>query len=649
MKKSKNIYCILLFAVLGITGCSEEKMAPLPEPVPLRMSINSTDLVMGETLEITFDVTGTDEGMKAMNEDVSIKLSATTEKGAVDRLLFEGFPTEVVMKQGETSKTIPVLVKEGLNKEYSVEISAFARGYRVENALQLLTVSDYHYSRVMIKNNADNTVKEGQSFILTASVNSKLKDDLTIVITPAEGVARRLENLPEQLVIPAGESSVESEAIMMIKSTETIADEDLKLTFSTIPVASRYPLVANEIIIHRIDIHKGMDTKIRDERWLYEDADQLFVSPQNEDAVKKWGQLNYVVMKEGDPHPNSGNVLPDGKWKFFRAYEFHKIDACLTTKDSPMGDYVSKEYPFGFADQNTAAVESQGAVDNAKYAYVMDEGYLRMMTLKERAKSGNGGKEWDYGTSAFYSCKFMRGNANSTACASSNIRIYPGMRIETRARIRGMENSGMLPGIWLQGNEQVGGNAEWNNWPDFGEIDVMENNSRHNNLAYRRGVEQTFHFGAPTPGTSTGAGAYNPTKAVTELASGGKTGGTIIDEFQIYWVEWIDDETVAIGTNGVETLRVTKAMTEQNGGRWPFSYSINSEGLYYIITMMFLHKAEPNFGATDMVMSYQAARNILKVNPDIKIPRMEIDWVRFYIDDTYTDHEMPYRKDLILY
>ena len=117
MKKSKNIYCILLFAVLGITGCSEEKMAPLPEPVPLRMSINSTDLVMGETLEITFDVTGTDEGMKAMNEDVSIKLSATTEKGAVDRLLFEGFPTEVVMKQGETSKTIPVLVKEGLNKE----------------------------------------------------------------------------------------------------------------------------------------------------------------------------------------------------------------------------------------------------------------------------------------------------------------------------------------------------------------------------------------------------------------------------------------------------------------------------------------------------------------------------------------------------
>lgn len=151
MEKIKNIYGILLLAAVGIVGCSEEKIAPLPEPVPLKMSINSTDLVMGETLEITFDVTGTDEGKTAMNEDVSIKLSATTEKGAVDQLLFEGFPTEVIMKQGETSKTVSVPVKDGLNKEHTVEISAFARGYKLENALQLLTVSDYHYSRVMIK------------------------------------------------------------------------------------------------------------------------------------------------------------------------------------------------------------------------------------------------------------------------------------------------------------------------------------------------------------------------------------------------------------------------------------------------------------------------------------------------------------------
>ena len=181
------------------------------------MSINSTDLVMGETLEITFDVTGTDEGMKAMNEDVSIKTERHYGKRSGRPLVVRRISHRSRYEAGRNEQDYSGTCERGLNKEYSVEISAFARGYRVENALQLLTVSDYHYSRVMIKNNADNTVKEGQSFILTASVNSKLKDDLTIVITPAEGVARRLENLPEQLVIPAGESSVESEAIMMIK------------------------------------------------------------------------------------------------------------------------------------------------------------------------------------------------------------------------------------------------------------------------------------------------------------------------------------------------------------------------------------------------------------------------------------------------
>ena len=87
----------------------------------------------------------------------------------------------------------------------------------------------------------------------------------------------------------------------------------------------------------------------------------------------------------------------------------------------------------------------------------------------------------------------MRGNDNSTQWNSSNIRIYPGMRIETRARLRGMEGTRMLPGIWLQGNEQVGGDPQWNRWPDFGEIDVMENNSLGQ---HKRGVGQTYHSGA---------------------------------------------------------------------------------------------------------------------------------------------------------
>lgn len=632
---------LLLWVVVSVSGCTDENTTnPLAEPVPLKMSINSTDFVMGEQLEITFDVTGTGEGKKAMNEDLNIRLSATTDKGAVDRLLFDDFPSVVTMKQGETTKTIVVQVKkEGLNKEYSVEISAFARGYKMSGALQIVTVSDYHYSKVGLKNNADNSVKEGQTFVLTASVNTNLQSELAITITPRSGEEGRYENLSSQLIIPVGKNVTESGIVTIKKDLNTTTDEDLTLQLATIPVASRYPLMYDKLIIRKVDIHKNMDTQVRDERWLYEDADQLFVSPKNENALKNWGQANYAVMKVGDPHPNSGNVLPVGKWKFFRAYEFHKITSCLSEKKSNDGVYTSSEYPLGFADQNTGAVETAGAVDNAKYLWVTDEGYLRMVALKEQAKSANTGKVFEFGTSALYANKFMRGNDLSPTWNSSNIRIYPGMRIETRARILGADQSGMLPGIWLQGNEQVGGDGQWNIWPDFGEIDVMENNTKHGNVSYRTGVEQTFHIGNTIPGTG-GSRHYNPTIAVTDVA------GTIGD-FHIYWMEWVDNETVRMGVNGKVTKTITAAEALANGARWPFTDQVNSEGLYYILTMMFLGKQAPNYPS--MAMSYLTARSMLKTNPNALIPRMEIDWVRFYTDDTYTDHGKPYRSDLILY
>ena len=104
---------VLLLVFIGVSGCSDDdKVSALAEPVPLKMTLNSTDLVMGEMLEITFDVTGTAEGKKAMNEDLNIKLTAMTDKGAVDRLLFDGFPSVVTLHQGETSKTLQIPVKK---------------------------------------------------------------------------------------------------------------------------------------------------------------------------------------------------------------------------------------------------------------------------------------------------------------------------------------------------------------------------------------------------------------------------------------------------------------------------------------------------------------------------------------------------------
>lgn len=638
MKKyTSKIALLLATAVTLLSSCSDEaKREALAEPVPLRLTLNATDFVMGESLDLSFEVTGTEEGKREMNEELTIRMSATTQNGAVDQLLFDNFPSTVVLPKGVSSHMVQIPIKkEGLNRQYSVDIAAFARGYRLAGALQTITVSDYHYARVQLKNNADNSVREGQTFVLIASVSTTVPEDLIISIAPNEDEQDRYEGLPNQLIIPAGSSEIESLPITMVNSTVTTEDEILTLNLTS--SVARYPLISENIKIKKIDPHGGLKSEVEDERWLYEDADQLFVSPRNLSAVTNWGQNNYVVMNEGDPHPNSGKVLPEGKWKFYRAYEFHKIANCLTTKMSNDGLYTSHEYPYGFADQNTEAVESAGAVDNAKYAWVMDEGYLRLLTLREKTTSTRNGKTMNFGTSAFYSCKFMRGNANAPTWATSNVRIYPGMRIETRARVRGVEMTGMLPGIWLQGNEQVSGNPNWSTWPDFGEIDVMENNSTHGSASHRTAAEQTFHLG-----NGAGVSQYSPTVAVTQIA------GTI-DQFHIYWMEWVDDETVRMGVNGAETIVLTKAAVESRGAKWPFAYQINSEGLHYILSMMFLRKSEPNWEDTQMNTTYSQARNILKSDPTAKIPRLEIDWVRFYTDDSYSDYGMPFRKDIILY
>ena len=68
---------VLLLVFVGVSGCSDDdKVGALAEPVPLKMTLNRTDLVMGETLEITFDVTGTVEGDVYKRQFLSCYLSA---------------------------------------------------------------------------------------------------------------------------------------------------------------------------------------------------------------------------------------------------------------------------------------------------------------------------------------------------------------------------------------------------------------------------------------------------------------------------------------------------------------------------------------------------------------------------------------------
>lgn len=631
----RNFWSLSIILMVGaFYSCTEDPAVDVDvaEPVDLTMTIANTNLVMGDNLDVTFDVT--DQNSEISNENFNIELSLQSSDIENPSSLFENFPTSVTFNKGEKTQTVSIpVVKEGITSKYSVALTAFVRGYKVNNPTQTVTISDYHYTTVGIKNSSDNSVQEGTKFVLEASLPVAAEEDLTVTITPEQGQEDRYNKLPSKLVIKKGEMKVESEEVEMKSIVTNSADEKLTLKLSV--DLAYHPLASDELSINKIDIHKEMGTKVMDERWLYENADIMYVSSGNEEKVKEWGQTNYQIMNEGDPHPNSGNVLPAGKWKFYRAYEFHHIAGCMTTKTSAKnGGFVSNEYPACFADQNTEAVETAGNVDNIKYAWITNEGYLRMITLKESTVSARSGSTKAYGTSAFYANKFNHNNTKNHGYLPQNIRIYPGMRIETRARVRGSK-AGMLPGIWLQGNQAQGGDTPWVDWPTYGEIDVMENNT----VSLPNSVEQTYHFG---PLQSDEKTHYNPT------TSGGVPGfsGTV-DQFNIYWVEWIDNNTVAMGVNGVETLRETRDNVEGRGYKWPFTTEVNTQGLHYLLTMMFLGKDAPTEG--DSEYSGLTAQKVRANDYDWSnspVPRMEIDWVRFYIDNTYTGNTLSSNKTL---
>lgn len=637
----KQIWTFSAIVMAGLmVGCKDDAtVGALPEPVDLTMTIANSSLVMGDNLDITFSVT--DEKSEISNEDFNIELSLQSSDLEKPSILFENFPSNVTFSKGEKTKTVSVpVIKQGISSQHFVTLNAYVRSYKLNNPSQSFTVSDYHYMTVAIKNNSDNTVKEGRTFVLTASLDVPSEEDIVISITPNEGDASYYQGLPLTLSLPKGETTVESTDVKMVNSLDTKEDKILTLKIST--DSETYPLKSSELKINRPDLQSGLDPiYVRDERYLYEDPDMMFVSTVNEKAVKEWGQDYYQIINVGDPHPNAGGLLPENTWTFYSAYEFHPISACVKTVTGPMG-YTSDRYPRCFADQNTGAIQTAGGCDNSRYGWVTDEGYLRMITLKEGTKingetnlQGGGkpiGTVMDFGTSAFYACKHkVENDGVSSTFEPQNLRIYPGMRIETRARVRGCENTGMLPGIWLQGNEQVNGDPKWNEWPDFGEIDVMENNS----TKLPKNVEVTFHIGYQTPGKGD---AHNPTTENGVPNFNGK-----LEEFNIYWVEWADNETVICGINGEETLRLVKSKIPINA-RWPFDDEVNDQGLYYILSMMFLGGNPPSANkfaglTTDQVR----AKNYDWSNSPV--PRMEIDWVRFYIDKSiYSDHGKPYRK-----
>ena len=568
----KNIlYKILPVCLLtiGLTGCEDEtKYRPLPEAVPLTMSINEKAFVMGEHLKVDIKVEPDADGNEVVaNEDFDIYFTAKAGTEDVANV-FEPFSSIVTFPKGEKQIQVDFPVKtSGLVGTTTMEFVAFARGYKMANSSQGIKVSDYYRISMSLENNTENMVTEGGKFVLVAKVDKPSSVPLEVTITPKEGEEGRYDNLPSTLTIPAGRTSVKSAAVTIKQDYEMTGDLQLVLNLKS--NSSSNPMTAPALTITMTDLESMADPDLYDMTTVYENPNIMFVSYDDDWFTGK----ETAKMDEGTAHPNAEL---GSQWKFDYAIEFHK--------NSTSGDYQK----LGNAtDANRGNVLK---IDWTKYAKVTDEGELNICVGVEGT---------NYGTAGIHCCKSL-----GQMWAQNVTRIYPGMRIEMKVRLGG-NRTGFVPMIEVKNPATATTCKEAKQ-----SICILKNVS-----------------GSAITQSVRGEVISDVKSVVSAIPK--------VEEYNIYWMELVDENTIKLGINGSTTLEVTRDMLDS----WPFTKastgtSVGAKGLYLVMRMDLF--GEGNSVSSELPAGWDTElKSINPANYATEGPRMIIDWIRFYVNDNY--------------
>ena len=568
----KNIlYKILPVCLLtiGLTGCEDEtKYRPLPEAVPLTMSINEKAFAMGEHLKVDIKVEPDADGNEVVaNEDFDIYFTAKAGTEDVANV-FEPFSSIVTFPKGEKQIQVDFPVKtSGLVGTTTMEFVAFARGYKMANSSQGIKVSDYYRISMSLENNTENVVTEGGKFVLVAKVDKPSSVPLEVTITPKEGEEGRYDNLPSTLTIPAGRTSVKSAAVTIKQDYEMTGDLQLVLNLKS--NSSSNPMTAPALTITMTDLESMADPDLYDMTTVYENPNIMFVSYDDDWFTGK----ETAKMDEGTAHPNAEL---GSQWKFDYAIEFHK--------NSTSGDYQK----LGNAtDANRGNVLK---IDWIKYAKVTDEGELNICVGVEGT---------NYGTAGIHCCKSL-----GQMWAQNVTRIYPGMRIEMKVRLGG-NRTGFVPMIEVKNPATATTCKEAKQ-----SICILKNVS-----------------GSAITQSVRGEVVSDAKSVVSAIPK--------VEDYNIYWVELVDENTIKLGINGSTTLEVTRDMLDS----WPFTKastgtSVGAKGLYLVMRMDLF--GEGNSVSSELPAGWDTElKSINPANYATEGPRMIIDWIRFYVNDNY--------------
>ena len=554
---------------IGLTGCEDEtKYRPLPEAVPLTMSINEKAFVMGEHLKVDIKVEPDADGNEVVaNEDFDIYFTAKAGTDDVANV-FEPFSSIVTFPKGEKQIQVDFPVKtSGLTGTTTMEFVAFARGYKIANSSQGIKVSDYYRISMSLENNTETVVTEGGKFVLVAKVDKPSSVPLEVTITPKEGEEDRYDNLPSTLTIPAGRTSVKSAAVTIKQDYEMTGDLQLVLNMES--NSSANPMTASTLMITMTDLESMADPDLYDMTTVYENPNIMFISYDDDWFTGK----ETAKMDEGTAHPNAEL---GSQWKFDYAIEFHK--------NSTSGDYQK----LGNAtDANRGSVLK---IDWTKYAKVTDEGELNICVGVEGT---------NYGTAGIHCCKSL-----GQMWAQNVTRIYPGMRIEMKVRLGG-NRTGFVPMIEVKNPATATTCKEAKQ-----SICILKNVS-----------------GSAITQSVRGEAISDAKSVVTAIPK--------VEDYNIYWVELVDESTIKLGINGSTTLEVTRDMLDS----WPFTKastgtSIGAKGLYLVMRMDLF--GEGNSVSSELPAGWDTElKSINPANYATEGPRMEIDWIRFYVNDNY--------------
>ena len=554
---------------IGLTGCEDEtKYRPLPEAVPLTMSINEKAFVMGEHLKVDIKVEPDADGNEVVaNEDFDIYFTAKAGTEDVANV-FEPFSSIVTFPKGEKQIQVDFPVKtSGLVGTTTMEFVAFARGYKMANSSQGIKVSDYYRISMSLENNTENVVTEGGKFVLVAKVDKPSSVPLEVTITPKEGEEGRYDNLPSTLTIPAGRTSVKSAAVTIKQDYEMTGDLQLVLNLKS--NSSSNPMTAPALTITMTDLESMADPDLYDMTTVYENPNIMFVSYDDDWFTGK----ETAKMDEGTAHPNAEL---GSQWKFDYAIEFHK--------NSTSGDYQK----LGNAtDANRGNILK---IDWTKYAKVTDEGELNICVGVEGT---------NYGTAGIHCCKSL-----GQMWAQNVTRIYPGMRIEMKVRLGG-NRTGFVPMIEVKNPATATTCKEAKQ-----SICILKNVS-----------------GSAITQSVRGEVVSDAKSVVSAIPK--------VEDYNIYWVELVDENTIKLGINGSTTLEVTRDMLDS----WPFTKastgtSVGAKGLYLVMRMDLF--GEGNSVSSELPAGWDTElKSINPANYATEGPRMEIDWIRFYVNDNY--------------